>query len=482
MKLSILALALLLGCASTRPAGEAPAVAAGGVRPLVRSAELAALSRAITAIDDAERRGDIAAERARWSAAAAADGAGPKERFLAAYASPHGEETWGRFRALAREEPASALGAVGMARIYLDWRVLDQVPRVLDPVDELDPGNALVALTRALADERAERWGPAAVAYRAVLAVDGENVEAHVGLARAARQAGDLATARSEAQAALVSLPGHAPALAVLAQLAAEAGEQEEAGRLYRELVEASPRDRPARMALARVLQARGDAAGARDQLRAALALREDAEGLMALVEAARKAGDQETEQRALERLSAVEPGGAEWRRIAEIRLAANDLDGAEKALRRALSREPKDVRINLALGQVVLKAGKPQEALELLRAAAAEGAADREALERRLNVEKPVRGDVGAIQRAVGGFIDRTYRARLKELPRLSGRLTVRVTVDGAGGGTLVEVLEDSVHDDDVRACAYWNLRDAAYPPNKPGRYSFTFSLRPPT
>jgi hypothetical protein len=51
---------------------------------------------------------------------------------------------------------------------------------------------------------------------------------------------------------------------------------------------------------------------------------------------------------------------------------------------------------------------------------------------------------------------------------------------VDAAGGATLVEVLEDSVHDDDVRACAVWNLRDAAYPSAKPGRYSFSFTLRP--
>jgi hypothetical protein len=52
-------------------------------------------------------------------------------------------------------------------------------------------------------------------------------------------------------------------------------------------------------------------------------------------------------------------------------------------------------------------------------------------------------------------------------------------VTADAAGAATLVEVLEDSVHDPDVLACAYWNLRDAAYPQSKPGRYAFTFAFR---
>jgi hypothetical protein len=50
---------------------------------------------------------------------------------------------------------------------------------------------------------------------------------------------------------------------------------------------------------------------------------------------------------------------------------------------------------------------------------------------------------------------------------------------VSPAGDATLVEVLEDSIHDADVRACAYWNLRDASYPQNKPGRFTFAFSFR---
>ena len=53
-------------------------------------------------------------------------------------------------------------------------------------------------------------------------------------------------------------------------------------------------------------------------------------------------------------------------------------------------------------------------------------------------------------------------------------------MTTDASGRAALVEVLEDTIHDDDVRACAYWNLKDAAYPAQKPGRSSFSFTLRP--
>jgi hypothetical protein len=100
-------------------------------------------------------------------------------------------------------------------------------------------------------------------------------------------------------------------------------------------------------------------------------------------------------------------------------------------------------------------------------------------ALERRLHLERVARPDVASLQKAVQALVDRTYRARLADVPSLSGDLRLRVTVNSAGEATLVEVLEDSVHDPDVRACAYWNLRDAAYPRDRPGRFTFGFGFR---
>jgi tetratricopeptide (TPR) repeat protein len=477
---SFLAAVLLVGCATTSSGGAPGAPAGPAPRLLAPSAEAAAVSRAMTQIDDAGRRGAIAGERARWSSAAAADPESTKAHFLALYAMPHNEETWSELRSLARHRPTSALADLGMARIYLEWRTYDQVEPALRRAEAIEPGSWLVDLVRAQADERQERWDEAGAGYRRVAAVDPENVDALVGLARLARRSGDAAGARTAAEAALRALPDHAPALAVLAGLAADAGDQDGAVAVSYRLVAASPRDREARVALAGLLKARGDATAARDQWRAALALREDADGLVALAEVSRLAGDKEGEQRALERLSQIDPVSAEWKRIAEIRIAAGDPAGAEQALRRALARDPKDPGVNLALGRVVLQGGKVQEALEHLRAGGPEAAADRAALERRLNVERTSRTEVAGIQKAVGALIDRTYRERLKDLPRLSGQLSLRVTVDGVGGATLVDVLEDSVHDDDVRACAYWNLRDAAYPQNRPGRYTFSFALRP--
>jgi thioredoxin-like negative regulator of GroEL len=161
------------------------------------------------------------------------------------------------------------------------------------------------------------------------------------------------------------------------------------------------------------------------------------------------------------------------------MRLAANDVDGAEKAFRRALARDPRDADANAGLGRIQLRRGQVQEAVDSLRASGEAGKADLVALERRLNLDRVSRPDVTALQKAVQALVDRTYRARIVEVPSLAGELKVRVTVAAEGAATLVEVLEDSVHDPDVRACAYWNLRDAAYPPNRPGRFSFAFAFR---
>ncbi|WP_242395183.1 tetratricopeptide repeat protein [Anaeromyxobacter oryzisoli] len=471
MKLvSSIALVLLAGCATGGPRPEEHA------RP---RQDLVPVSRALLAIDAADRKDDIAAQRARWSQAADAAPRDPVPRFLAISAQPPGEDRWEEFKNLAATHPDSALGQLGMARTYVSWNTLDQADRAVVRALELEPDNWLAVLARAQVSERRERLEAAAADYRVVLSADPANPDAHLGLARVARAAGDLQQAESEAIAALKAEPDLFGAYALLGELASSRDDAVTAADYWTGAVEASPRDRNARVTLARLLEKRGDAAGAAEQWKAAVALKEDPDALAALAHAARAVHDQATEQRALERLSAVDPSAGEWRRIAEIRLASQDFDGAEKALRRALGSDPRDAQANLALGRVHSARGDLQQALEAFRAAGEPGRAERETLERRLNIERVARPDVNQLQRAVQALVDRTYRARLAEAPSLSGALRLRVTADAAGAATLVEVLEDSVHDPDVRACAYWNLKDASYPPNRPGRYAFTFAFR---
>jgi Tfp pilus assembly protein PilF len=466
-----LAAALLAACAGPRQAQREPR------RP---RQDLVALSREMTAVDAAARRGDdILAERhRRWSVADASP-SDPRARFLAIYAQPRGEDRWAAFNQLARDFPDSALGQLGMAGVYVEWRTLPHADQAIVAALEIEPDNWIAVLYRAQAFEQRERLEFAAQDYRTVLGPDPGNPEAHLGLARLARRQGDRDAARSEAEAALAGSPGHVGALSLLADLALEAGDERGAAARWAQVVEASPRDRDARLTLAKLCRKIGDAGAARDHYRAAVELKESAEVVAALADAARAAQDRESELWALERLSALDPSAGEWLRVAEIRLAAKDLEGAEKALLRALARDARDPAANAGLGRVHLQRGELQEAVQRLRAGGDAGKADLAALERRLNLDRISRPDVGQLQRAIQALVDRTYRARATEIPSLSGDLRIRVTVAPSGEATAVEVLEDTIHDPDVRACAYWNLRDAAYPKEKPGRFTFAFSYR---
>ncbi|MFO0583654.1 MAG: tetratricopeptide repeat protein [Anaeromyxobacter sp.] len=476
MRLPRLALlALALAAAPALAAAEGP-VPAGPPRQ-----DLVPVARAMTAIDGADRRGDVADERRRWSEAAARAPIDAPAAFLAVYAQPAGEARWGAFKALAKKFPQSALPHVGMALVYVDWNVIDQAEQAVARALSVEPDCWLALYARARAHERKERDEQAASDYRAVLAADAANPDAHLGLARLARRAGDVEGAKREAEAALAGDARYVPSLELLGELALAAGEDREAISLWARAVEASPSDRRARATLAGLYVKAGDPANAKEQWKAAVALREDPQGLEALADTARAAADVETEKKALERLGALDPQTPRWRRLAELRIDAQEWDLAEKALKRALAVDPKDGAAQLGLGKVHLARGETLEAIESLRAAGPAAKPELTKVEERVNLKRLKKSDVNALQKAVSGLVDRTFRARLAEAPALNGVLKVRVTVDSSGSATLVEVLEDSMHDGDVRASAYWNLRDATYPAGRPGRYSFTFNFTNP-
>ncbi len=480
MKLAAPLALCLLAAGCSGPAGSA-----GAAKPVKEGStprpDLLSVDRAILAIEAAELRGGEATVRQGFAAQWEAKPDSAPARFLALYARSRDEGTWAEFKAMSTEQRDSGLGWLGQARIYVGWKVWDQVDKVIDQGFEAEPDNWLLVIPRALAAEGRGRFDVAAADWKMVLGVDPANPQALMGRARAARRAGDGAVARTACDSALASAPGHFPALLMLAELSAEAGDKEGAATWYAKAVEASPRDRPLRITLAKLLTEKGDAAGARDQWKEVLGLKVEPEALVSYAAAARAAGDVKAEEAAIEKLAAVDPGAAEWKRVAEIRLASGDVVGAEAALRRTLTRDPKDLAANAAMGMIQEGKGELEAAIASYRAAGEAGLGARRALEQRLNIEPLTRPNVGALQKAAGALIEKTYKARVAEWPNLAGALKIRVTTDATGAATLVEVLEDTVSDPAVRACAYWNLRDATYTQKKPGRYTFVFALRTP-
>ncbi len=470
----IVGLLAAAACAGPTPQGRSPSPGEAGEAEKV---DLVSLSRAMTAIEAAEMKGDIAAERQRRSAASRARPADLVARFLALYAQPRDEETWNGFRALAERAPRQPWGNLGMARVYLAWGTRDQVEREVARALEVAPGVWIAVLVRGQMQERLGRTAAALDDYARVLELDPDNPEAHMGMARLLRKAGDADAAMREAKAAMRGAPDLPSALVLLGAIALDRGDKKQAAEWLDRAAASSPGDYEARVRLARLQADLGAWKGAVAQWRAAVAIREDAAGLKELLRASREAGDVEAERAALDRLVVSEPGLVEsWRRLAQLKTAARDAAGAEVAWSRVLERSPDDAQAHVELARLSQSRGDYVRAVAQLRAAGAAARAERAALETRLNIERISRGNVQQLQRAVEALVNRTYRASAR---RVSGTLALRVSLDAAGAATAVDVLEDTVRDGALRACAYWNLKDAVYPKKKAGRYTFRFAFR---
>ncbi len=465
--------ALAAACAARQVAPE--------VKPPPPKAEdLVALSRAMTAADVASQTSPADPARARCTDLPPPRPEEVVARYLMLYAMPRDEQSWSCFRDLAEKYPDSPWGYLGTARLDLAWGALDKAEAGIVQALEVAPKNWIAVLYRGHLHERRDEEAEARADYAAVLGADPASPEAHLGLARLLRKSGDAQGAIAEAEAALAAAPGLYPALALRATLALDLRDRKQAAAYAEKAAAACPRDYESLAEVAALLAEAGDLRGAIERWRAALALREEPAVLKSLARVARSAGDPGAELEAVARLTHLEPTRAEWwRRLAELELAKGDAAAAAAALHKAVERDPGHAPSRLALGRILESRGEAGAALAHYRAAGDQARNERLALERKLNVERLPSPDAANVQKAVGALVDRTYRARLREMPSLSGQLEMLAVVDADGSAIEVQVVEDTVRDEWVRSCAYWNLKDAGYPKGEPTRYTFRFTLR---
>ena len=93
--------------------------------------------------------------------------------------------------------------------------------RVLERCLTLEPTDIELMLDLGPDYEAAQRWDEAEQLYRRALEVDRLDGELHLRLARLLMRRGDLAAARAEGEAALVSLPGNADARGIIERASA---------------------------------------------------------------------------------------------------------------------------------------------------------------------------------------------------------------------------------------------------------------------
>ena len=412
----LLAVAIsIAGCASPGTSSPRAARASSGDP----STDYLSVSRAMTEIDAAERQGELADEL-RWAQAAERATRDAAAQFLAVAAQPGAEDRWSGFRDLSLQFTRSPLPWVGMARTYVAWRTWDQAEKAIATALQRDPGCWLAVGVRAeLLELRGKPDQAPPADYQAVLKADPRNPEAHFGLARLARARGDLEEAHAQAAAALEgarTIPG---AWAILGQIAEEIGEPGAAADFWRGAIEQAPRDRGARVALARLLTAQGDARGAQQSSgrRRWRSRRTRRPWPRWPTPRGRPGTPRPSRRRWSGSPGSVPPpsSGAAWPR---------------SAWRPATSMAPRGPTSELLDAHPPRRGGQPghgpdlpgprrqpQRAVQALRGRPGGGRAGRLPLEQRLNMEKLARPDVGALQRAGG--------ADGEDLPRPPGRVS---------------------------------------------------------
>ncbi len=384
------------------------------------------------------------------------------------------EESWQEIHKLTKLNPEDPWLWTASGLIYLQWRgFLDQADTELQHALRAKPGFVPALVGRADVLRLRGKLPEAKAAYEAILADAAEWPEALVGLGLTLFELKDPG-ARAMLERALKADPDSQATVAAMAKLAGETEDPDAAIGLYQKMIGFNPKDREAHLALAKAYDKKGETARAAEEFELAMAIGPDAATAHALADAYKKLSKSEEEIRALEKVSQMEPSNsAAYLRIAEVRKAEKDNEGAEQALRAASERKPGDPAILLALARQIRERDDLIAAIDAFRQAKAAGAeeapAELKEVEAKAFVsEKPVTGNVQKVYEQVFFQLRKQYDERRKTSSNLAGRLKVKVSISAEGKASQVDILEDTVHDEVLAALVYFGLKDAGYAKEK--------------
>jgi predicted Zn-dependent protease len=178
-----------------------------------------------------------------------------------------------------------------------------------------------------------------------------------------------LGVARNYAERALERDPGNVPMMLLLAAMHDSRARFEEAEAAYRAAVRAQPDRNQARLGLAQFLLRHGKVEEATDHFEYLRGKGYQTQAvLMGLALCCRNRGEWSDERTLLDTLLAESPDNVQALvERGRLELDAEDLDAAERDLRRAAEQEPFDRQAHLLLGQCLSRRGKQEESAACL-------------------------------------------------------------------------------------------------------------------
>ncbi|MCA2977490.1 MAG: tetratricopeptide repeat protein [Myxococcaceae bacterium] len=450
------------------------------------TAPLPEVMKELRRIESAAWHGRLDAVRVELQNLQRARPSDPMLRVYVAWCSMPTDDAWNQLKGIAQMFPDLPWVHYGMGRIYVGWKMRDLATTALENALKKDPKFYPALVTQGDVLRLKDEFDQAEAKYRQALAI-ADDAEARTGLGLVILKQGKADAAKVELQAALSQWPDQPAALRELVKLLGPADPAY--ARQLATLGELQPKDRDVRRQLATLKFDAGDKRGALDEYEKLLKLGSpDLETAQRMQSMYRELGDAEGEERLTVILSGLDRDGvAPLIRLAELRAAKKDVDGAEKNLLAAVERNRERADTWLRLGRLSLEKNLLSQALERFRLGAATttpGAEDCRAEALKLEElfklpTKRAKGTVDRIYGQVAGTLDQLFRARAKANPKLAGVMKVRVKVSAAGVVELAEVTEDTVGDPVLAAHALFALREAEFE-KKRREPVFEFELGP--
>ncbi len=404
---------------------------------------------------------------------------------------------WPLFKQLSLDAPREPWGEIGMAHVYVRWRIRDQAEKAFARAQLIDPQNPITRVEQAIAARAFGDPGAAKSFAEQVLARDPRDARALLLLAQLAEDAGaSKEELKAAYQRALDASSDLYEARLWMAGLAEQSGDKAAALEAVSALAEMNPRDLPTQRKLAVLLRAKEDWAGAEQAFAAAVALGDASKETWSGLAACRRAlGDTAGEEQALRRWHRIDPKDRTVIvRLFNLRAAAHDEPGMDEQVRSLLALDPKDAGAHLILAARKGAAGNLLGQLDELNAAAsgnvhpeARGAPERaraELAQLRVRLRLPERPLLAAnpdgLYRVSSRHLTMLYEERRKGNPELRGNLAVQLKISANGNADLVEVTEDTLHDRELTQCLVAALREGEWPKAKK-TLTLRYELAPP-
>lgn len=267
----------------------------------------------------------------------------PLDSALALHRAGRFDEAEAAYRRLLSTQPTGAGRLLGI--LLLQRERFAEAATVLAPLSQAEPADVELAVNASVALRRSGQPGDAALAARRAVAADPARASTWNALGLAALDNDDPDEALTAFERGLALQPGH-PALSLhRAQCLRRLGRLPQAHAAFEALLRADPAQLEAWRGLARVLSALGDAAGARECRRRALALAPaDREIALEHAIACLHAGAPDEAAAGIEAALAADREDAQaWAWLGRTRLKLGQVESARAAFAEAHAREPLD-------------------------------------------------------------------------------------------------------------------------------------------